>query len=348
MPKALRVLQIGSRLIVNEWLLAREVMKVRPVAVLLATYSEYLAPAWAWLQFVASRISGAAYVAVLHDPVRDFMVGPRWWHDLSVRMAYWPLSAVFVHEVLPSAAAVPPRMVVREVPHGLYAADAAATQSQSQVRIRWGVSPDAVVFLSFGFIRDGKNLDLLIRALPENPPACLVVMGRVASASVCRPVSFYEELAIKFGVSDRVTFIEGYVSDGEVGSYLAAADAIAITYSSAFHSQSGVLNTVASAGKPVLASSGDSPLKESVLRFGLGVFVPPDDLNELTIGMGRVVEIIQARRGGAPLPDNAPALDWDGYRRCASWTTNANVILAAVRQLRGEDGKTERPRTAST
>ena len=333
MPKALRLLQIAGRLLGNEWLLAREVFRHRPDAVLLASYCEYLAPASAWLQLALVRLLGVAYVAVLHDPVRDFVVGPSWWHHLSVRMAFWPLSAVFVHEALPSAAEVPPRVVVREVPHGLYAADALAVHSRDVVRGKWGVPTDAVVFLSFGFIRDGKNLDLCIRALRDNTSAWLVVMGRVASATVCRPVSFYKKLASELDVADRVKLIEGYVKDGELGSCLDAADAIVLTYSGSFHSQSGVLNTVAGAGKPLLASSGESPLKQSVLRFRLGEFVPPDDVEALSAGMARICSQVQANREGSS--HALPAMDWEGFRRYASWETNARVILETVAEVRG-------------
>ena len=333
MPKALRLLQIAGRLLGNEWLLAGEVLRCRPNAVLLASYSEYLAPAWVWLQLATRSLTGAAFVAVLHDPVRDFVVGPAWWHALSVRLAFCPLSAVFVHEALPPAAAVLSRVVVREVPHGLYAAESIASRPPDVVRREWGVPPEAVVFLSFGFIRDGKNLDLCIRALRDNASAWLVVMGRVASASVCRPASFYKELAVGLGVAHRVKIIEGYVKDGELGSCLDAADAIALTYSASFHSQSGVLNTVAGAAKPLLASSGESPLKQSVLRFRLGEFVPPDDVEALSAGMARICSQVQANREGSS--HALPAMDWEGFRRYASWETNARVILETVAEVRG-------------
>ncbi len=331
--KLARLLRLAWQIIANELQLARHVVSIRPDAVLLSSYSEYLSPVWVWLQMAARRVSGAIYVANLHDPVRDFIVGPGWWHELSVRMAYWPLSAVFLHQRLPEKAFVPRCVVVREVPHGLFEPEPSSLRSRDAVRAEWRVPSHAIVLLSFGYIRDGKNIDLLIRALPENPHAWLVVMGRVASASVCKPASFYEDMAAQLGVADRVRIIEGFVADETIPSYLAAADVMAMTYSSSFHSQSGVLNTVAGSGKPVLASSGESPLKECVQRFQLGVFVEPDNAAALAQGMREICEVVSAERRRLPRPIGTPALDWAGYRGYASWETNARVILETIEEV---------------
>lgn len=333
--KVRRMAGLAGGILWNELRLLWEVVRLRPHAVLLASYSEYLSPLWAWWHALIGRLSGATYVAVLHDPVRDFVVGPAWWHALSVRLAYWPLSAVFIHQKLPVKAWIPRRVVVREVPHGLYETPATPGRSAVDVRREWGIPPEAVALLSFGFIRDGKNLDLIIRALRDNPAVHLVVMGRVQSTAVCRPVSFYLDLAAREEVLERVRFIEGFVPDSALASCLEAADVIAMTYSTSFHSQSGVLNTVAAAAKPVLASSGDSPLKDCVQRFQLGVFVEPDNAKALSTGLRELCGIVAARREGQPLPPGAPALDWVGYRRYASWETNARVILDTVAEVRG-------------
>lgn len=47
--------------------------------VLMASYIEYLAPIWAPRLRNLSR-SGIVFGAIVHDPVRDYVVGPSWWH----------------------------------------------------------------------------------------------------------------------------------------------------------------------------------------------------------------------------------------------------------------------------
>jgi glycosyltransferase involved in cell wall biosynthesis len=182
-----------------------------------------------------------------------------------------------------------------------------------------------VVFLAFGFIRDNKNLDLVIRALVENPSAVLVVMGR-AQSKKDKPLEFYRNLAAELGVQDRVKFFDGFVPDEKLASYFAAADVVVLTYDASFHSQSGVLNVAARARRPVLASAGESPLKDCVEQFRLGVFVEPDNLRALQEGMKMVMSDEWRVIGGGP--------DWEGYEAFASWDVNVAKILEGVEEIR--------------
>jgi len=331
--KIYRMLFLLKQLVWNQLILFRAVLCHRPNAVLLASYCEYLSPIWVWLQLFAAKTLGVTFVAVLHDPVRNFVVGPSWWHKLSVQLAYWPLSAVFVHQTPPPEADIPPHVRVYEVPHGLFPVGK-PTRSREDFRREWGIPEEAVVFLSFGFIRDSKNLDLLIRALPENPAACLVVAGRVQSESVNKPVAFYEKLARDLGVSQRVKFIVKFIPDEDIVGYFQAADVLALTYSASFRSQSGVLNTAAHVDKPLLASCGPGPLRDCVEKFGLGEFVGPDDAQAVSAGMARLIDFVNARRRGDCLLAGSPRMDWSGYREYASWDRNARIVMKSIAGVR--------------
>ena len=181
-------------------------------------------------------------------------------------------------------------------------------------------SPE-VVFLAFGFIRDNKNLDLVIRALTEFPRAHLIVMGK-AQSQKDKPVEFYRKLAEELALSERVKFFDTFVPDEKLASYFAAADVVVLTYDKSFHSQSGVLNVAARARRPVLASAGESPLKDCVEKFRLGVFVEPDDMRALQKGMASLINA----KGGEP--------DWEGYEKFASWDVNMAKILDAVQVVK--------------
>jgi glycosyltransferase involved in cell wall biosynthesis len=412
--------------------------------------------------------------------VRDYVIGPKWWHNLSVRMAYWPISVAVVHQRLPEPSPVPKHVHVVEAPVGVYDLQE-SPESPEAIRAVWGVggraapesdsgnliaegrvapehrrsktgdsglasnggnqladageflegqsqadlqmdsqklqsirtandtgaskgnssfedkrefdsldpsrlalradlrslhlapapvldcgkkksgtpeapspatshsppatapkalaldsgrstldtsAPADVVFLAFGFIRDNKNLDLVIRSLAGNPSAVLVVMGR-AQSKKDKPLEFYWNLAAELGVQDRVKFFDGFVPDEKLASYFAAADVVVLTYDGTFHSQSGVLNVAARARRPVLASAGESPLKDCVQKFRLGVFVEPDNLGALKEGMAKLINAKCEMRnvaGGAP--------DWEGYEAFASWDVNAAKILEGVEEVR--------------
>ena len=422
--RAGELLDKSLKIIGEQWRLALEVLLRKPDVVLLSSYSEYLAPFWVLPHWIVAKLLGVVYVANLHDPVRYFVVGPRWWHELSVRMAYWPISVGVVHQRLLEPSPVPKHVNVVEAPVGVYDLQESPEDPET-IRVGWEVgrrdseklkadlttiehggrcekeqpkvdpkgegvgtsesndtestewaqgvaqgtfagagfsnpstselardsetislirSADAtasspatgyssldtsahadIVFLAFGFIRNNKNLDLVIRALVENPSAVLVVMGR-AQSKKDKPLEFYRNLAVELGVQDRVKFFDGFVPDEQLASYFAAADVVVLTYDATFHSQSGVLNVAARARRPVLASAGESPLKDCVEKFRLGVFVDPDDMRALKEGIKKMASGEWLAASGEP--------DWEGYEAFASWDVNVAKILEGVEEVR--------------
>jgi len=431
------LLDKSVKILGDQWRLAWEVMTRRPDVVLLASYSEYLAPLWVLPHWILARLFGVVYVANLHDPVRDYVVGPKWWHEFSVAMAYCPISVGVVHQRLPESSPVPKHVHVVEAPVGVYDLQESPEDPEA-IRAAWGVarrnsarlekdltitveagaleqeqpkvgpkgegvgtteskssevsqgnaqensagatfshlttselarvsanaslprfaschassiaishsllatesevsslatsySPHAttaspeVVFLAFGFIRNNKNLDLVIRALTEFPRAHLIVMGK-AQSQKDKPVEFYRKLAEELALSERVKFFDTFVPDEKLASYFAAADVVVLTYDKSFHSQSGVLNVAARARRPVLASAGESPLKDCVEKFRLGVFVEPDDMRALKEGIKKISSGEWRASSGEP--------DWQGYEAFASWDVNVAKILDAVEDVR--------------
>ena len=347
------------KIVSDQFLFVIKIIQEKPDFVIIGWYGEYLAPLWVLPHWILARVFKVIYVVNIHDPVRDFVVGPKWWHDLSVRMAYWPISVGVVHQRLQEPSPVPKHVHVVEAPVGVYDLQESAEDPEA-IRAVWGVrkeksetlklgkaesrnsadcgnalesgrpsldtsAPADVVFLAFGFIRDNKNLDLVIRALVENPSAVLVVMGR-AQSKKDKPLEFYRKLAVELGVQDRVNFFDGFVPDEKLASYFAAADVVVLTYDGSFHSQSGVLNVAARARRPVLVSAGESPLKDCLERFRLGVFVEPDNLRALQEGMKMMMSDEWRAIGGGP--------DWEGYEAFASWDVNVAKILEGVEEVR--------------
>jgi glycosyltransferase involved in cell wall biosynthesis len=313
--RLLKRASLAWHLIANNFVLAWQAWKRRPDLILLACYAEYLAPIWVWPHWILARVWRIRQAANLHDPVRNFRVGPVWWHNLSVRLAYLPLDFVLVHDKLPEPSPVPPNIRVEQVPVGLYEVRG-STAGAASLRQQWGVADGQKVFLAFGFVRDGKNLDLAIHALAQVPEAFLVVCGSLASPKD-KPFAYYRELALQTGVFRRCFFFEGFVSDAEVGGYFTSADFVVLTYASSFHSQSGVLNVAARARKPVLASAAPSPMIKAVDDFHLGVSVQPDSPEAVVAGMRQLIQ-----SGVRP--------DWEGYEAYASWDANAKKILELI------------------
>jgi glycosyltransferase involved in cell wall biosynthesis len=284
-------------------------------ALLIACYSEYFSPFWA---NIFRRIALKLPIGTIaHDPVRDYVVGPLWWHRWSIRQAYSFISDVFVHDNTPVdfGGPCPDGIKIHIIPHGPFEVSQ-TIKRREDIRQDMGFTENEQVFLSFGQIRDGKNLDRFLRALPELPDHVkLLVAGSSGGGSLRQPEE-YQQMARDLGVAQRCVWDIRYIPDEETGNFFAAADFVLMTYSAKFRSASGVMNTAVACRKPVLASSGPGPLKTVVEKYHLGIFISPDDDKAILDGTRSLIA-------------NAQNPDWERYERENSWQENANAILAA-------------------
>jgi glycosyltransferase involved in cell wall biosynthesis len=230
--------------------------------VLCASYSEYLAPLWAGkLRQMAAR--GVVFGAVAHDPVRDYVVGPYWWHRWSIAAGYSFLREAFVHAPIRLDTVRPmPRLHTTVLPHGSSSLPAPRVP-RMLARDDLDLPEDAKVLLSFGHIRDGKNLDLVLRMMTRFSNIYLIVAGKELSGGQ-RTAGFYQQLAQELGVAPRCRWLTRFIAEAEIGDVFAAADLVILTYSAKFHSASSVLGAAITYRKLCLASGGEGNLHDSV------------------------------------------------------------------------------------
>lgn len=313
--KLLQIFRFYRKLTRNLGILRREIKRGGYRHVFFVSYAEYFAPLWAGAFRRLAR-NGVNFGSMVQEPERNFRVGPAWWHRWSVASAYSFLGSVFVHEDMPLDTGRPiPGLKVGVVPMAPHAYPD-PSETREEVRRRLGIPQDAVVLMSFGHIRDNKNLDYSVLALKEVPQARLLVAGS-RSASSQKPESFYVELAGSTGVADRCTWFLDYVSEEDAANYFEASDLVMLTYGSSFRSASGVLNVAARYRKPCIASAGEGSLKAVVTRYKLGIWVEPDDPAAVARGVREWIE-----RRHAPL--------WDEYIRDNSWQRNAEVVARTM------------------
>jgi glycosyltransferase involved in cell wall biosynthesis len=342
-----RVLEINSS---RQQLPATRYSRAADVCVLFDCYKEYFALFWIWpLRRLAKK--GVVMGTIAHDPVRDFVLGPLWWHRWSVRLGYSFLRYVFVHDDTPVdfAGRKPDSIQVHQIPFGAFSLCPPNVDRQ-EFRKRLGFAASDIVFFAFGQIRDGKNLHLFLQAMTKMPENVkLLLAGRGDSASSRHP-EFYVNLAKELGVAQRCRFEIRRVSDQEVGELFNAIDFTLITYSAKFRSMSAVLATALTARKPVLASSGSGPLKTVVNKYQLGVFVEPDDSEEILKGAKQLLanfatnvkfrnENSQSALLSSLESSQHPAIcdqshitptpDWDCYMKDNSWEENARRVFQA-------------------
>ncbi|MFT5470181.1 MAG: glycosyltransferase involved in cell wall biosynthesis [Verrucomicrobiales bacterium] len=313
-----RRLRFAWVILANHFILAAIAVKIRPTAILISAYAEYLSPLWFWVQWLGSWLGRCPILANLHDPVRDYEVGPGWWHRLSVGLAYVPLRSVVIHQETVTELSIPDNVRVVSAPHGVYQI-AEASESPEEIRAAWGATADHHVFLAFGYVRDNKRIDLMLEAMVDHSTTFLTIIGETATDGA-RNHEFYRKRAKELGVEDRVYSSDEFTPDERIGSIFNAADSVLLAYDQSFRSQSGVLNLAAACHKPILASSGPSPLLESVRDFDLGVFVSPGSSKRLSEGIQQLLE-------DPPMPK------WEAYARSASWSKNAEAVISEIDEL---------------
>jgi glycosyltransferase involved in cell wall biosynthesis len=299
----------------NSFILA-DFIKKNHFQYVLSNYSEYLAPLWSWrLKRLAKK--GVVFGAIVHYPVSDFVVGPRWWHRWSIACGYSFLRKAFVHgEVEIDTVKSMPNLETYMIPYGIHNFPV-ATKSKQEIRNELKLPLDAKVVLAFGHIRDNKNLDLFIRAMKDFPQLYLLVAGKEQSDGQ-RPASYYQALAESIGVNKRCRWKIDFIQETEIGNLFEAADMHLLTYNKTFHSGSAALGTAIRYHKISLASAGEGPMRHTIQRYGLGIWVEPDNLEAIIEGIKKWLT--------TPLRPQ-----FEQYIKDNSWQNNAQIIFEKLK-----------------
>ena len=141
--------------------------------------------------------------------------------------------------------------------------------------------------LFFGYVRKYKGLDILIEAMPDIlrffPEAKLLIVGEFYDDP-----KDYTNRVMSLGIKDKVTIVNKFVPNEDVGSYYIASDLVVLPYRSA--TQSGILNVAYGFLKPVLATRVGG-LSEFMLEDKTGILVEPDSAEELLRGVIKFFEL---------------------------------------------------------
>jgi glycosyltransferase involved in cell wall biosynthesis len=185
-------------------------------------------------------------------------------------------------------------------------------------RARLGLARDEVVLTFFGSIWWGKNVGTLVDAFARiagsEPRARLLVAGeawgrRWYNYALVRRLR--ARLAAE-GVSDRVTWIDEYLSDERARDAIVASDVVLLPHAQAYGSASGVFHDAAGAGRAVICSR--APKFEDAMRLLRDIpeaVVPAHDVAAWGESMRRMVSDATLReRTRAALVDYAARTSW--------------------------------------
>lgn len=149
--------------------------------------------------------------------------------------------------------------------------------SREDALVKLGLDPNYHYLLFFGFIRDYKGLDLILKAFSNQElkalPVKLIVAGEFYTDS--RP---YFKLIEMLDLKDKVLMKNEFIADDDVNSYFCAADIVVQPYKNA--TQSGVTQIGYHFDKPMLVTNVGA-LAEIIPDQKVGYVVEPDE-NEIS------------------------------------------------------------------
>ena len=166
-------------------------------------------------------------------------------------------------------------------PHPLYDNFGAAV-SKSLAKKHLGLEEGTKYILFFGFIREYKGLDLLIKAFSDKRfrklPVKLLIAGEFYIDG--KP---YLDLIDSLGLKDAIVLRTEFIENNEIVNYFCASDIVAQPYKDA--TQSGVTQIAYHFEKPMLTTNVGG-LSEMVPDGKVGFVVAPD-VNEISEALFR-------------------------------------------------------------
>jgi len=139
---------------------------------------------------------------------------------------------------------------------------------------------DNTVLATFGLINRGKGIEYVIDALPavfeRHPDAMYLLLGETHPVVRRQEGEAYRESLWKrvkeLGIADRVRFVDHYLSDGEIVSYLLATDVYVSPALDPNQIVSGTLSYAVACGRVVVAT--ENLYARELLGDGRGITIP--------------------------------------------------------------------------
>jgi len=166
--------------------------------------------------------------------------------------------------------------------------------------------PEDRVILFFGYVRAYKGLMYLIDAMPEildRMDLRLLIVGEFYDDK-----KTYLDRIERLGIGGKITIVDEYVPNEEVGIYFSVADVVALPYVSA--TQSAIVQIAYAFDTPVIITEVGG-LPEVVLDGKTGLVVPPEDSHRLAQAILRFYDEELAESLSAGVRTEKRRYSWD-------------------------------------
>lgn len=151
-----------------------------------------------------------------------------------------------------------------------------------------GLPTGKIIFLSFGSVHKGKDLNTIFSAVNTVPDSICLQAGKTTS----NMIAAVNKLKKIYG--RNIIFRDNYIPEDEKPFYFAASSAVVLSYAKNFNATSSMLWEACRFGIPVIASrSGD--LGQMVESFGVGLTFESQNPESLRDAMIQFMSLDQKR-----------------------------------------------------
>lgn len=245
----------------------------RPDLVLFAWWNPFFGPCYGTLARIIRRRTGAGIVFVCENVVsHENRLLDRFLTRFALSAAdhFMVLSGVVARRIHALFPVVP----VRQAALPIYDCYRSSMPDRARAREKLGIRRPTLLF--FGYVREYKGLEYLLKAMPgvlSEIDVDLLIVGEFYDDR-----SKYDRLIDELGIAEHVRVVAEHVPDESVGDYFAASDLAVLPYSSA--TQSGITQVAFAFGLPVVCTDVGG-LPEVVKDGETGFVVRPRDESAL-------------------------------------------------------------------
>lgn len=288
-------------------------LRRRPQVVIVQWWTATVAHSYIVLTLVA-RLLGARVILEYHesqDPGEALVPGAASYARLALRLLRYLAYAFVVHT--PQEAGLlrqrhpGDRRPLEVISHGPY--DQYNSVEGEAIR---HAPADVVNILFFGLIRPYKGLTDLLDAFAELDEAEAKGFWLTIVGETWEGTEGIVESTRSHRYADRITVVNRYVHDNEVGGFFAGADAVALPYRRS--SGSGPLHITMSVGLPVIISNVGG-LTEAADGYEGALVVAPGSVTEITEAIRRL-----------------PTLAGRRFRDVHSWDNTTHAYAGLIEQ----------------
>ncbi len=263
----------------NWWKVGRELRRMKPDLLVVRYWLPFMAPSLGKIAALVRKNGHTKVVAIADNIIpHEKRPGDRMLTKYFVqKVDGFVTMSEQVRKDLLSFGVEPNR--VTHCPHPLYDNFGDAVE-RDEARRHLGLEEEEMLVLFFGFIRDYKGLDLLIRSLASDKLRNLPLRVLVAGEFYTKKEPYFE-LADSLGVADRIIWHTDFIPNEKVKYYFCAADMVVQPYKSA--TQSGVTQVAYHFEKPMVVTNvGGLP---EMIAHGKAGYVTQMDPQEIAAAM---------------------------------------------------------------